>query len=340
VGFDADLDASAAVVVHEPEPDVPVAAPAAPPPVAAARPVRARRAGLAVGALVGVVLIAAAVVGVARWIAAEDAVQSFLQRFPGTAPLPAGAPVGFPAWVAVSHLFNTILIVLIIRTGLQLRMQRRPPLVWSPSWAPERRVSITLWLHQSLDLLWLVNGVVYVVLLLVSGQWVRIVPTSWAVVPNAISALLQYATLDPPIENGWVDYNALQQLAYFAMVFVAAPIATITGLRMSAGWPRGSAVLNRIVRIGWVRPAHVGVMLFSVVFIVAHVVLVLATGALRNLDHMYALRGAVDPLAYGTDQLGLWLFIASLVVLAGAWLVTRPLLVAVVARRFGSVSER
>jgi hypothetical protein len=42
----------------------------------------------------------------------------------------------------------------------------------------------------------LVNGLIFVVLLFASGRWMRIVPTSWEAFPNALSALLQYITLD------------------------------------------------------------------------------------------------------------------------------------------------
>ena len=73
----------------------------------------------------------------------------------------------------------------------------------------------------------------FFVLLFVTGQWMRIVPTSWDVFPNALSAALQYVSLDWPTENGWVNYNSLQLLAYFVTVFIAAPLAIVTGMRMS-----------------------------------------------------------------------------------------------------------
>ncbi|MFZ0835560.1 MAG: oxidoreductase, partial [Mycobacterium sp.] len=40
-------------------------------------------------------------------------------------------------------------------------------------------VGLARWWHFSFDLLWLVNGVVFYVLLFVSGEWRRIVPQSW-----------------------------------------------------------------------------------------------------------------------------------------------------------------
>ena len=169
-----------------------------------------------------------------RWLLSlEPFMQDFLAAYPGEYPLPEGAPVGIPPWLGWQHFFNVFLIVLIIRSGLQVRTEKRPSVFWSPRNNGKRKISLNLWFHQSLDILWIVNGVIFVVLLFVTGQWMKIVPTSWAVFPNAISAALQYVSLDWPTENGWVNYNSLQQLAYFATVFIAAPLAIATGVRMS-----------------------------------------------------------------------------------------------------------
>jgi thiosulfate reductase cytochrome b subunit len=216
------------------------------------------------------------------------------------------------------------LMVLIIRSGLTIRREKRPSVFWAPKNNPKGKTSLTIWFHQALDILWLVNGAVFIVLLFVTGQWMRIVPTSWEVVPNALSAALQYVSLDWPTENGWVNYNALQQLAYFSTVFIAAPLAAITGFRMSGMWPKKNLKLSAAYPIEWARKVHFPVMLFFVVFIVIHVVLVLATGALRNLNHMYAAQGSVDPTAYADNWTGFWLFVVSLVVIAAAWVAARP----------------
>ena len=94
-------------------------------------------------------------------------------------------------------------------------------------------IGLARWWHLSMDLLWLLNGMVFYVLLFATGQWQRLVPTSWAVFPNALSVLIQYLSLNWPVENTWVAYNGLQLIAYFVTVFVAAPLALITGLGMS-----------------------------------------------------------------------------------------------------------
>jgi len=284
--------------------------------------------------LLSVAAVAAAgiLVLAARGVTTLPGVPAFLERYPGTYGLPAGAEPGFPWWAQWTHFFNIFLMVLIIRSGYQVRTQQKPPAFWTPR-RGGKKISITLWLHQSLDLLWLANGLIFVVLLFASGRWMRIVPTSWEVFPNALSALLQYMTLDWPVESGWVNYNSLQQLMYFIVVFVAAPVAAVTGARMSELWPKDAKALNKAYPVEAARALHFPTMLFFVLFILIHVFLVLATGALRNLNHMFG----------GTDVVnwtGFWLFAAAIAVTAGGWFAARPIVLAPIAKLSGSVSSR
>ncbi|WP_445156050.1 cytochrome b/b6 domain-containing protein [Arthrobacter sp. Hor0625] len=281
---------------------------------------------------VGAVVVAGILVLAARGVTTLPGVPAFLERYPGEYHLPDAAEPGFPWWAQWSHFLNFFLMALIIRSGYQVRTQQKPPAYWAPK-RGGKKISITLWLHQSLDVIWLANGLLFAVLLFASGHWMRIVPTSWEVFPNAASALLQYMTLDWPVENGWVNYNSLQQLMYFIVVFIAAPVAALTGARMSEFWPKNAAKLNRIYPVEAARALHFPTMLFFVVFILIHVFLVFATGALRNLNHMFA----------GSDQVnwvGFWLFAAAIAVTAGAWFAARPIVLAPLARLFGKVSSR
>jgi thiosulfate reductase cytochrome b subunit len=288
----------------------------------------------------GLLVAVGMAVAFVRALLSMSFMQEFLVAFPGEYHLPVGAPVGIPAWIGWQHFFNVFLMVLIIRSGVQIRREKRPVVFWAPRGNPKGKTSLTIWFHQSLDILWLVNGVVFVVLLLVTGQWMRIVPTSWEVFPNALSAALQYVSLDWPTENGWVNYNALQQLAYFTTVFIAAPLAAVTGYRMSGMWPKNAARLNRAYPIEWARKIHFPVMVYFVGFIIVHVALVFATGALRNLNHMYAAQGSTDPTAYADNWAGFWIFTATLVVIATGWAAARPLILAPIARMFGTVTGR
>ncbi|WP_425838506.1 cytochrome b/b6 domain-containing protein [Microbacterium sp. PA5] len=288
----------------------------------------------------GLLVVAAMAVALVRVVLSLPAMQDFLAAYPGEYHLPESAPVGIPAWIGWQHFFNAFFMLLIIRTGLQIRTEKRPAVFWTPRRNKKGKTSLTIWFHQALDLLWLVNGAVFVVLLFATGQWMRIVPTSWEVFPNALSAALQYVSLDWPTENGWVNYNSLQQLAYFSTVFLAAPLAAITGFRMSAVWPKKSARLSAAYPIEWARKVHFPVMLYFVAFIIVHVALVFATGALRNLNHMYAAQGSVDGVAYADNWTGFWIFVASVAVMAGGWIAARPLVIAPIAKLFGTVSGR
>ncbi|WP_217136231.1 cytochrome b/b6 domain-containing protein [Leucobacter chinensis] len=280
----------------------------------------------------GAIVAAAILVLAARGVTTLPGVPEWLERYPGEYELPESSEPGFPAWARWGHFFNIFLMVLIIRSGLLVRTQQQPPAFWTPK-KGGKKISINLWLHTSLDILWIVNGLIFVVLLFASGHWVRIVPTSWEVFPNAASSLLQYMTLDWPVENGWVNYNSLQQIMYFLVVFVASPIAIITGVRMSEWWPKDAEKLNKMFPAPLARAVHFPTMLFFVLFILIHVFLVFATGALRNLNHMFA----------GTDVVnwtGFWLFALSIAITVAGWFACKPLVLAPIAGAFGKVSNR
>ncbi|WP_395244030.1 cytochrome b/b6 domain-containing protein [Agromyces sp. MMS24-K17] len=278
----------------------------------------------------------AIVVVLAKWLRTLPAVEAFVDAYPGEAPLPEWAPVGIPGWVGWQHFFNAFLLVMLVRTGLILRSKQRPPAFWTrdntrrprTKRAP-RRLGISLWLHLWVEALWVLNGVIYVVLLFATGQWVRIVPTDWSIVPSAASVALQYASLEWPTENAWVVYNALQVLSYFAVVFIAAPLAILTGLRLSPVWPPEGRVA-RLLSERSARALHFPTMLFLLAFTFVHVVLVFSTGVLRNLNAMYAARDA-------DDWVGFAIFALSIGVMAIGWVLARPLLLVAVAEKSGQV---
>ena len=287
-----------------------------------------------------VVVVLALIVFAARAFRDSATGQAFLTDFPGQSELPVGAPTGFPAWLNFQHFLNAFFIVLIIRTGWLVRTTQRPAAYWTrkntglirTKKAPTK-ISIHLWLHLSLDALWTLNGVIFIVLLFVTGQWMRLVPTTWAVFPNAVSSALQYASLNWPLENGWVNYNSLQQLAYFTIVFIAAPLAILTGLRMSAMWPQPSSTASKVFPLELARAIHFPVMLFFVLFVIMHVTLVLTTGALRNLNHMYAANSSESWLGFG-------IFAGTLVLTVAAWILAKPVFLQPLASLGGKVTRQ
>ncbi len=284
-----------------------------------------------------IVVAAAIIVLLANWVRGLPAVQSFLLEYPGKSELPESAPVGFPAWLAWQHALNAFLILFVIRSGWLIRTVKRPPAYWTRNNSgvlrtknPPERISINHWFHISIDTLWVLNGVIFYILIFATGQWLRIVPVSWDVFPNAISAGLQYASLNWPLESGWVNYNALQLIAYFVTVFIAAPLAIVTGIRMSPGLATRFQSIERVYPILLARLIHFPVMVYFVLFIIVHVLLVLTTGALNNLNHMYAVRDDQSWWGFG-------FFVLTLVIMAAAWVALKPTILATIAGLTGKV---
>lgn len=290
-------------------------------------------------------------VAVAKGIRGTSGVQDFIAAYPGLSEQPASTPVGFPAWLQWQHFLNLFFMLFIIRSGLTI-LTDHPRLYWTrdstpgTEWfriqkpvpadplytakadsitlpngvgLPGRRHSIGLarWWHLGVDTLWLANGIVFYVLLFVTGQWLRVVPVHWDVFPNAASVALQYLSLDWPLESGWTQYNGLQLLAYFTTVFVAAPLALLAGLGMSPALSTRFRRISSRFSIQLARSIHFLVFCWFLVFIVIHVSLVLATGALQNLNHMFA--GRDD-----SSWWGLGIFAVALVVLTAAWVAATP----------------
>ena len=121
-------------------------------------------------------------------------------------------------------------------------------------------------------------------------------------------------------------------LSYFAIVFVVAPLAVLTGLRLSSVWPQRAERLNLVFPAKLARAVHYPVMLVFVAFVIVHVTLVFATGALRNLDAMFASRD-------GASWLGFAIFAVSLAVMIGGWFAVRPAVLKPIASRMGTVTR-
>ena len=289
-------------------------------------------------------------IAIAQQLRTMPAIQAFIQQYPGDTSSRT-VTTGFPLWLRLLHFFNIFFMFFIIRAGIQiladhprlyLRRDSTPGTEWFrfrndvprdrwwtskddsvslPKWLgiPGIRHSVGLarWWHFSFDLLWVLNGLIFYVLLFTTGQWQRLVPANWAVFPNALSTAIQYLSLNFPVDHSWTNYNGLQQLAYFITVFIAAPLAVMSGLM------QGPAIANKL---GWfarvfnrqvARTIHFIVLCWFLFFIFVHVTLVFITGMRENLNHMFA---GVNNASWE----GFLIFIPALAILVAAWLLASP----------------
>ncbi len=281
------------------------------------------------------------------------------------ASAPNGEPRGFPVWIRWSHFANLFFLFLVMRSGLSILMDH-PRLYWNNDCTPgtewvrftpidvpkdrlwtakddARYISPLIALpgyrhtpgmgrswHFISDYGFIAVGVIYVGMLFISGQWPRLIPTSWAIVPYAWETFVHYATFHFPAEpDGYYAYNALQQLAYFGVVFVLAPLSILTGIAMSPAIDNAFPWYPRIFggRQG-ARSIHFLLLCGYVAFTIVHVSLVFSTGVQRNFNH----------IVLGTDDtrsLGLVLGIAGLAIVVASWIVAH-----VVAWRYPRMIQR
>jgi sulfoxide reductase catalytic subunit YedY len=290
-------------------------------------------------------------VAVAQALRELPAVQDFLVRYPGVPPSALAVTTGFPAWLRVQHFLNLLFMTFIIRSGIQVladhprlywkrdctpgtewfRFQKAVPdgRIWTakddsvtlPGWLgiPGIRHSIGLarWWHFSFGLLWMINGIVVYALLFWTGQWPRLVPTTWEVFPNAVSTALQYLSLNFPPDESWIRYNSLQQLTYFITVFVAAPVSILTGFMQSPAISNRLGWFGRVLNRQLARSIHFLAMWWFLLFILIHVTLVFITGARVNLNMMFA--GVND-----SSWSGFAIFVPAMALAAVTWWLASP----------------
>jgi DMSO/TMAO reductase YedYZ molybdopterin-dependent catalytic subunit/thiosulfate reductase cytochrome b subunit len=220
-----------------------------------------------------------------------------------------------PVWVAATHFLNLLFLTLLARSGVEV-LSALPKLYlsdhcppgrelvrfskkvfcadsrepWSSldeeeSWSPvialpgRKNLGLARHWHFMTVQFWILTGLVYVALLFATGEWRRLVPTSWSIVPDAFHAAATYLNGHLAEPKPGHPYNALQQLAYFAVVFLLAPFQIATGAAMS---PSIIARFPRYTRLFGGKQAartlhFLGLCAFAA-FVVVHTVMVLLHG--------------------------------------------------------------
>lgn len=230
--------------------------------------------------------------------------------------------MGFPAWLQVTHFLNFLFIGLLLRSGWEI-LASHPRLYWRNDCDPgsewlkfttdtvsdevgvftarddqrdlhpllslpgRAKIGLGRAWHGIVTALWILNGLAYVVLLFGTGQWRRLVPTSWDVFGNAWESAMTYASFSAPPLAHFQPYDALQQLMYSFIVFIVAPLMILTGPVMSpaiaGSFPRWAKIFGGRQAA---RSIHfIGMAIFAA-FIVMHVALVLLVHPKHNLVHM------------------------------------------------------
>ncbi len=286
----------------------------------------------------------------AAWIEVAIAGMPHIPPVPQVYPNDFSGPHGFPLWVRYCHFFNFVFLMMLIRSGLSI-LADHPRLYFNDDCTPGSEWIRFTPFKVPRDRIWtakddaryltpilgtpgyrhtigiarawhfvnvhgfIITGILFVVMLFDTEQWKRLVPTSSLVLVQAWNTWVHYATFHlPPEPNGFYGYNALQQIAYFAVVFVFGPLAILTGISMSP------AVVNRFPWYARIfggrqsaRSIHFLTMLSFFAFIVVHVTLVAMTGFARNMNH----------IVLGTDDrrsLGMMLGFVGIAVVALSWI--------------------
>lgn len=226
-----------------------------------------------------------------------------------------------PLVIVITHLVNLFAIIILIRSGLHI-LADHPMLYWTDHtrrdnywlkfgkkkmpkdklWTAhdEAETSSHIWTmpggghhefgmarnwHFTMAAIWIVTGVIYCGYMLFSGEWRRLIPTSWSVFPDAWNDLIGYLTLHIPPESAFQPYDALQQLTYAGVVFILAPIMILTAIAMSPAlmnrFPRYMLLFGNRRQVA--RSIHfLGMVGFSL-FIIIHVAMVSLVYFYRNI---------------------------------------------------------
>jgi len=226
--------------------------------------------------------------------------------------------VDFPAWLRIGHVLSIVFLTFLARSGLQV-LAAHPKLYWNDDCEPRsgwlrfarrripedglvtgkdeevapssllalpggRRLGLGRHWHFAAAAGWVLVGVAYVALLFATGEWNRLLPERWSIVPEAWRAVVDYLNLRAPEPVPGEPYNALQQLTYAAVVFVLAPLQIATGAAMS---PALASAFPRFLRLFGGRQAarsmhFLGLGAFAL-FTAGHTALVLVEGVLPTM---------------------------------------------------------
>jgi sulfoxide reductase catalytic subunit YedY len=257
--------------------------------------------------------------------------------------------IDFPSWLRFAHFINLIFITLLIRSGIEI-LSALPKLYFNDDATPDsewikftrkkmpkdklwtsldEEESFPSWIalpgHKNLGLgrhwhffsmiFWFANGVAYYILLFTSGEWIRLIPTSWDIFPQAVKDAMIYATLHFPPQGD--PYNPLQQLTYFGVVFLLGPFMIATGAAMSPAIAARFPSYQKIFKGRQVaRSLHFLGMVAFVLFIIVHIIMVTVERFPENMGNI--ILGNEEGISLGI-AIGLFALLVVSVVIVHVW---------------------
>jgi methionine sulfoxide reductase catalytic subunit len=165
--------------------------------------------------------------------------------------------LGFPFWLRINHFINLFCIFVLMPSGVQI-LADHPKLYWNDDitpgsqWIKFRKKVMpkdrlwtsmdeaepinslvalpgrhhNLWAswnwHFLIVPVWMLNSLSYVTLFGITGEWRRLIPTSWTVFPEPWESLLTFARFQIPPDSAFHTYDPLQQLTYAGVIFLVA----------------------------------------------------------------------------------------------------------------------
>jgi sulfoxide reductase catalytic subunit YedY len=257
--------------------------------------------------------------------------------------------IDFPSWLRFAHFINLIFITLLIRSGIEI-LSALPKLYFNDDATPgsewikftrkkmpkdklwtslDEEESFPSWIalpgHKNLGLgrhwhffsmiFWFANGVAYYILLFTSGEWIRLIPTSWDIFPQAVKDAMIYATLHFPPQGD--PYNPLQQLTYFGVVFLLGPFMIATGAAMSPAIAARFPRYQKIFRGRQVaRSLHFLGMVAFILFIIVHIIMVSVERFPENMGNI--ILGNEEGISLGI-AIGLFALLVVSVAIVHVW---------------------
>ncbi len=152
--------------------------------------------------------------------------------------------------------------------------------------------------HLTVAWLFVINGLIYLTLLLATRRLARQLWPSRADLGDIPHSIVEHARFQFPHDERARVYNVLQKLTYLAMILAVLPMMLVTGLAMSpmmnAAWPW---LLDLLGGRQSARTLHFLAASAIVVFVLVHVGLVIWTGLANNLRAMITGWFAIRPAA-------------------------------------------